>query len=90
MADTAATETTSTGTGEETRASTEIALHVIAFHHHLAEAAMPTETETTKITALRATIAEAEVAAVALAMTEIRAWGHRRARRSLWKALRRI
>jgi hypothetical protein len=62
-ADIATTEATRTGTGEETRASIETVLHGTAFHHHLAEAAMPTETETAKITALQATMVEAEVTA---------------------------
>jgi hypothetical protein len=73
---------TRTGTGEETRASIETALHEPTFRHHLAEVVMPTETATAMDTALPATIAEAEVAAVALGMIEIRAWEDHRARRS--------
>ena len=89
-ADTATTAATKTGIGEETRASTEIVLHETVSHHHLAEAAMPTETETAKATALQAMTVEAKVAVAALVMTEIRVWGDHRARRSLWKDLRHI
>jgi hypothetical protein len=80
-ADIATTAATRTGTGEETQASTETALHETAFHHHRAEVVMPTETETAMGTALPATIAGAEVAAVTLGKIKIRAWEGHRARR---------
>ena len=91
-ADTATTATTKTGIGGETRASTEVALHETVSHHHLAEAAMPIETETAKATALQAmtVAAKVAVAVAALVMAEIRVWGDHRARRSLWKDLRHI
>jgi hypothetical protein len=81
-ADIVTTEATRTGTGEETRASAGTVLHETAFRHHLAEAVTPTETETAMDTALPAMIAEAEAAAAALGMRDIRAWEDRRARRS--------
>jgi hypothetical protein len=89
-ADIATTAATKPGIGEETRASTEIVLHETVSRHHRTEAAIPTETETAKATAPQAMTVEAKVAVAAPGMTEIRAWGDHRARRSLWKGLRHI